>query len=622
MRPAVLGIQKLPTSRRARITIAALVAGCMATIGLAAIGYTSTSVGVQFVQAGHWVYNDASESAVHINGASSQVDARVVVPGADRGSQVIQNNHSGFVVGRTRITAFDKSTLSVEDSRNAPAAERPVVLEVAGGPYLVYRNAGQVVRLGDPTATVRAGGPLSRPTATDDGTIWLHRIDSGALCKLTSTATRLVCPAQLSQGHSGALAVVGDRPVLLDTTSDTLRVVGDRGLGEAITTGVDLPASIKVASGTAAGRLAVVDPERPRLLLIDTAGIHKRPAAKPIEIDLPKEGQFTEPVTASNVVALVDQIANELLIYDGHGERRDRMTLPRSGGLSELRRGEDNRIYVDSPDGSLVLVVNGKSGSIADVRVGGEVSHEPTPGTTDTTPTSAAPSRRSDTVPTGSAPRPSVEPTPLALPTVEILNLGKDGRSGFVTVKADGKGLPATCRGTLLTGRNSKDLFGPVPCDGITKIQTKGYSFLSVSIFVVISNPVGSRTDTWTGTWTPDGATPTSATPSPQPSPIATPTALAALPIVEILGVGKVGFFTEVVTVKANGRGLPATCRGTVTSSGSTSHQTFGPVPCDGLTEIETEGYLPTTEDWSIHAIITTPVASRTDTWTGRVSTN
>ncbi|MGW0432179.1 fibronectin type III domain-containing protein [Micromonospora sp. NPDC003197] len=463
------------------MTIAALVASCVGLVGAAVAGENPAALDLQFIQVGHWVYNGEFQSAFHVDGSTGRIDARAMVPGAEPGSQVAQGERSGYVIERSRVTAFSKSTLSVEDTRTPPATEQPVVLEVAGGPYLVYRNAGQVVRLGDPAATVPAGGPLSRPTATGNGTVWLHRTDTGSLCELTRAATRLVCHARLAPGHSGSLTVVDDQPVLVDTTSDTLRTVGEKGFGEPAAIGIDLPASAQVANRTVAGRLAVVDPERNRLLLVDTAGLHKRPAAQPVVVELPKDGQFSEPVTTSKVIALVDQTSNVLLTYDGTGTQKKRMEIPGKGGSPRATQGEDNKIYVDSPDGSHVLVVDGDNGSVADVPIDGE-DPKPTPEPT------GAPTPE----PSGTPTPPTEAPTP---PSVPASSPGAPGRvnatagDGSVTVSwraAAGNGAKVTAYHLSWSG-------GSTRVSGATRRATlsgltNGSSYV---ITVVAENAVG-----------------------------------------------------------------------------------------------------------------------------------
>ncbi|MFI7677956.1 fibronectin type III domain-containing protein [Actinophytocola sp. NPDC049390] len=364
-----MGEERRGGARHRRLTITAVIVGCLGLLGVAVFREAPASQAVEFIPVGHWVYHVADESAYHVDGSTGQVDARVSVPGAEQDSQVAQGDGSGFVVERKRITIFDSSTLHVEDAVDAPAAERPVVLEVAGGPYLVYRNAGQVVRLGDPMATVAAGGPVTDPVATRDGTVWLHRIDTGALCTLPRGATRLSCPARVEQRHQGRLTVVGDRAALVDTTADTVSLVHDDGLGTTRPLGFDAPASARVAASDAGGRLALLDTEHGTMHLVDTAGLDGRPESAPVEVELPADGEFVGPVAAADVVAVVNTAGNELLTYDSTGEHRETTRLPDKEGEPRLVSGEDDRIYVDSPDGSHVLVVDGSDGSVLDVPV-------------------------------------------------------------------------------------------------------------------------------------------------------------------------------------------------------------------------------------------------------------
>ncbi|WP_020661527.1 fibronectin type III domain-containing protein [Amycolatopsis benzoatilytica] len=388
---------------RARLVIAFLAAGCLTLIGVAVAGRAPMPSDLEYVQAGHWVYSDSLQSALHVDGGAGQVDAQASLP-AGPGSQVVQGGRSGYVVDRSRITIFDKSTLGVENAITPPAAETPVALEVSGGPYLVYRNAGRIVRLGDPVATVSAGGPLTTPVATSDGTLWVHRIDTGAVCELPRGATTPTCPAQLPAGHSGLLALADDRPVLLDVTADTLSPVSKDGLGDPVAIGVKLPATAQVANNAVDGRLAVADPDRNQLHLIDTTELGKdRPAARPVSVDLPKDGRFSGPVATSHVVALVDETRNEVRTYDSHGGLKNTKKVPGGTGRPRLSHGQDDRLYVDSSDGSHVLVVDGDNGSVADVAVDEQARHQnesPPP----------APPQPSDT---GSAPpRPSAPPAP------------------------------------------------------------------------------------------------------------------------------------------------------------------------------------------------------------------
>ncbi|MFD9889424.1 fibronectin type III domain-containing protein [Amycolatopsis sp. NPDC059027] len=420
---------------RTRLAIALLVTACLVLIGVAVSGRAPMPAGLQFVQVGHWVYSSELQSALHIDGGTSQVDARASVPGAEQGSQVAQGERSGYVVERSRITMFDKSTLSVENAATPPATETPAVLEAVGGPYLVYRNAGQIVRLGDPTATVPAGGPLSPPVVTSAGTLWVHRIDNGSVCELPRGATRLACPAQLPPGHGGLLALVDDQPVLLDITADTLSVIGKDGLGEPVGIGVKLPPSAQVANTSVDGRLAVADPERNQLHLIDTAGLAgKRPASKPVSVELPKDGRFAGPVATTHVVAMVDETRNEVRTYDSTGSLKSTKKVPGKGDRARLAHGEDNRIYVDSADGSHVLVVNGDNGSVVEVAVDEQARNQ----TTSAAPPASQPADNPQppAQPPASPPpsRQSAPPVAAATPPGAPRNVSASAGNGAATV--------------------------------------------------------------------------------------------------------------------------------------------------------------------------------------------
>ncbi|MGV9297341.1 fibronectin type III domain-containing protein [Amycolatopsis sp. NPDC003676] len=408
-----------PRARRAAMfRLGTVVVAALAVVGIAVTGHASLPTDLQFADAGHWVYNTSSQSAVHVDGATGQVDAQAAVPGAEAGSPVAQGGRSGYVVDRTRITEFSKSTLGVESSKAPPSAEEPVVLEVAGGPYLVYRNAGQIARLGDPAATAPTGGPLSAPVATSDGTLWVHRIDNGSICDLPRGATLLTCPAQLPQGHDASLSVVGDRPVVLDTTASVLRSVGANGLGEPADLGLSLPATAQVASDDVDGRLAVVDPDHGQLHLIDAAGLlQSRPVARPVSVPLEKGGHYAGPVATAHTVAVVDQARHEVRTYDSKGALKSSKAVPEGGGEPRLSLGQDHRIYVDNHDGSHMVVVDGGDGVAADVDVSAKTQPKPTPPPQpETTPSSQPPAPPGPPAQRDNPPPPVAKPTPPGAP--------------------------------------------------------------------------------------------------------------------------------------------------------------------------------------------------------------
>lgn len=402
-------------SWRARLPVLAVVVACVAGVVAAVTGAANPVSAVQFLLPGHWVYNSALQSVFHVDGSTGDVDARANVPGS-AGDQVYQGDTSGYVVGDSRITEFGKSSLSVEDSKAPPSREVPVGVETAGGPYLVYREDGKVVRLGEQHVVLSLGGPVGTPVATRDGTLWLPRTKAGLLCQLPAKAEQVSCPVLLPKGHGGALSVVSDRLMFVDTTKDTLHVVEKDGLGAPRALGVDAPDDARFASTDVAGRLAILDGNEMHLVDagMGTAGIDR---AEPVTVDL-GDGEFTGPVSTGSVVAVVNRTTGTLVTYDSRGEKQQSKTLPPENGEPRLTRGEDDRIYVDGAEGEHVVVVD-KDGGLTDVPIkddGGKTAR-PTGGQDPDTPVAAPKPAtpkppQQEQKPPPVTPKPPVDPTP------------------------------------------------------------------------------------------------------------------------------------------------------------------------------------------------------------------
>ncbi|KOV87285.1 hypothetical protein ADL03_07735 [Nocardia sp. NRRL S-836] len=339
--------------------VLAVVATCAAGAVAAATGAMSSSAGPGFVLSGHWVFNAALRQAVHVDGASGEVGERVRVE-ADPGSQVVQGDTAGYVVGGGDMTEFDKSTLEVVATTALPEGESPSAIEVAGGPYLVFRQLGTVIRLGLPKAVVQAGEPLGAAVATGDGTVYLHRPRSGAVCQVRRESDALSCPVTVPPGHRGALTVVADRPMFVDTSSDTVHAVGPEALEAGAPLGFDAPDSVRLAAHDVSGRIAVLDSAAHKMHLVDAV----KPAQDAVEVSLPP-GDYDEPASTGSHVALIDRATDTLFTYDSLG-RRGSKPIPAETGEPRLTRGEDARLYVDGAQGKHVLVVD-HDGAVAEV---------------------------------------------------------------------------------------------------------------------------------------------------------------------------------------------------------------------------------------------------------------
>lgn len=371
--------------KHSRWPLLGLVIAVVATATLALTGAAQQVPGLEFISPGHWIANPEAGLVVHVDGATKKPDTQMSVPGLTPGSQVVQDGTHGYVVGKDDVTIFGKSTLSVEATVPAPVkGERPVPIETAGGAYSVFRQSGQIVRLGLDPKVISAGGPVGPPVATSDGTVWVHRTDSGEICKVARGAAGIDCPVVAPPGHSGALTVSGGRVVFVDSTADTMSVVEAKGLGTAVKLGVDVPPDARIATADAAGRLAVLDPSGNRMHLVEArvdekgALAEQRPPAATVPLPA---GEYDVPAVSGESVVLLDHKSSSVRTYDVEGREKHTTSIPQEKGKPEIVRGEDARVYVDGGEGKHVVVVD-KDGSLQPVPVIGakpEAPKQPVP---------------------------------------------------------------------------------------------------------------------------------------------------------------------------------------------------------------------------------------------------
>lgn len=353
-RPKGKPLRRLPFVGLAVVVVVMLVA--------ALTGATLPLQATRFALSGHWGFNSILHTIFHVDGGTATVDAQATMPG-DPGSQVVQGDTSGYVVGGSKITQFGKPDLSVQQTTTPPAQELPVAVETVGGPYLVYRAAGKIVRLGQQAVTMDAGGPVGDPIATQDGTLWLHRTQSGLLCELPKDAPGITsCPVVVPHNHQGALTVVDDHPEFLDLATDQLHSFDAKGLGVAVAVGVPVSPSARPAGTDVSGRVAILDPLAHHLVLVDP----KPSGAQPLTVPLP-DGDYLGPVSTGTSVVVVDRKNDTLLTFGANGKPEDSKPVPhQDNGEPRLSHGEDNHVYVEDSAGTHVLVV-GQDGKVQDV---------------------------------------------------------------------------------------------------------------------------------------------------------------------------------------------------------------------------------------------------------------
>lgn len=368
--------------------------------------------------AGHWVYVPSQGVAVHVDGATKRVDATVAVGSALAGSPVLQDRQAAYLVDDDRVIVFGPGGVTGEAPTEG-LAERPVPIEAGGAAYLVYRTAGVIVRLGPKPVTVTAGGPLGAPVVTPDGRLWTYEVDSGKVCSLNDKAT-LDCPSRVPAGHTGALAVLDGRPGFVDVTESRWQALDGR---EPVALGVSLPTNAAVGPAAVGGRLAIVDPNERRLLLIATSG-----EVTPVRLG---DGSFGPPVSTGDAVAVVDADTGAITSYDASGRRRHKLTMP--SGAVGLTTGADGRAYADSTDG-LQSVVMDRDGTLTAV---------PTTGDTPPTYREAAPTP-SVSLPPATVAVTTTETVPPVPETVTVPANPTTGAPGVPPAAPDPRRAPGT----------------------------------------------------------------------------------------------------------------------------------------------------------------------------------
>jgi hypothetical protein len=436
-------------------TAAALVLG--AVVGFSAFGRGAPAVAFQ--QAGHWVYNSTIGAVFRVDGGGKNVDAEVAGVQADPGSPVLQGSSNGYVVGRGKVTVFGKSDLGVKSTIKTGINEEPLGIEAPGGPYLVYRKHGQIVRLGDSQQTVTVGSVVSSAIATPDGTLWVRGSDH--FCQLAPGSAELECPLDAPAGDAGALLTVAGKPAFANLAQRTVTQLAGDDAGRPVRLKMSgaLPATSVVAQSDVGGRIPILAGDK--LLLVDAAGV------KPTTTIPLAPRRYDALAATGSAVALVDNDSRELRTFDADGKavQTRRLAKHKGSGQDEDLRvtpGQDGRIYIDDITGAVVTVIDG-DGSVSEVETDGsnrptspDATQAPTPTPTTTTP-NPKPTDKQETPdpsrtdgPGREWPLPTWEPEPKQTPRRP--SAARPGAPGSVSATPDGWRATVTWTGARANG--------------------------------------------------------------------------------------------------------------------------------------------------------------------------
>nr|WP_238357243.1 fibronectin type III domain-containing protein [Kribbella italica] len=364
--------------RRGRAQLAVVVALCVVAMTLAVTAAGDPAAGVKFQQSGHFVYNSVLRRIMYVDGNGTARNPGIEFKAGGPGDQVVQTDRNGYVLSQGRVTAFDKSDLSVADPLPTPAGERPTAWEAAGIAYAVYSGSGRVLRFGERPLVTETASAVQSSIVTADGTLWIHQLDNGRLCRLGPEDSRFSCPVEVPAGHRGGMAALDDRTVFVDLTSHLLRSFDGTGASRATPLPGDrLPDDSIVITNDLDGRIVVVDQQRNQLHLIDPETLFG-PGRGEHSLGLQlTPGRYTRGASTGQALALINERDNTLVTVGADGRTLRSSPIPGGQGKAgqvSLVRGDD-KVYVDSPAGDQVMIVD-DSGA---VRTVGTSKDDPVP---------------------------------------------------------------------------------------------------------------------------------------------------------------------------------------------------------------------------------------------------
>lgn len=308
---------------RGRIAVWASITACVALLATSIVlGTGAAGAKVSLADLGNWLTSSKANTVVHVNGTTGQVDGRVELPGQGQGPLQVGMDGSAVLVldqGTGTVSRIDPAQLTVPQTRDYGADG--LALAVGGGKaWLVDSRKGTVQPI-DPVSLAPVSGPIdlgSRPLgpagADNAGNLYVTLPAAGTVVTVKGSVPSAPIPVA-DPGHVLLLTVADGRPVVTDTTTGVVKVLGPNGptrtinLPDAVAKAK--PESVRVPQRSDGPFLPILATESGQLVLlnINDGAVQAAPVAT-------AKNDYAAPVVLGSRVYVADRTAGELLVYD------------------------------------------------------------------------------------------------------------------------------------------------------------------------------------------------------------------------------------------------------------------------------------------------------------------
>ncbi|MBE3204910.1 hypothetical protein IHE48_28915 [Frankia sp. CH37] len=342
---------------------------------IGATGQGTAPVRLDLVDDGTWLTDSATGTLIHLSGPAGRANAAVTVPGtAGRDLTVTSTAHKIVAVDPSAGQAFlvDPARLATVGS----AALRPgvAITSASGITYAVEAGAGRVQPLSaddlSPIGTaLDLPSPLGAAAQSDDGTLWVPLRSTGTVVAVRDGVAAPVAGPVAPPGNAIDVVLAGGRPVVVDSTARSLRMLGGPGApgesGAGARTVLPLsetpaPAGpeLLVAPRTERGVVGLLDPVARRLYLADVD--HGTVAVTDLPSRDQGQGQPGVPVVQAGHAYVPESALGVVLDYDlAHGTFGAPVAVAAADGHARITvTVDDGQVWINDTAGPNAVLIN------------------------------------------------------------------------------------------------------------------------------------------------------------------------------------------------------------------------------------------------------------------------